>query len=61
MTLNVGEHGYMMTKKLEKTPEKQTLEQLKFYNELRRDKNSQQFHSSKSTKQFDILPRKERH
>jgi hypothetical protein len=40
MTINVGEYGYMMTKKLEKTPEKQTLEQLKFYTELRKDKNS---------------------
>jgi hypothetical protein len=51
----------MMTKKLEKTPEKQTLEQIKFYNQLRKDKTHGKFLSSQSNKQFDIIPHKERH
>jgi hypothetical protein len=37
-TINVAEYGHMMSKRLEKTPEKQTEEQIRFYNQLRSDK-----------------------
>jgi hypothetical protein len=50
----------MMTHKLEKTPEKQTLEQLKFYTDLRKDKKFR-FGTTKSSKQFDVLPYKDKH
>ncbi len=46
----------MITKKLEKTPEKQTLDQLKFYTDLRKNEKFDKMYSSKSNKQFDLIP-----
>jgi hypothetical protein len=48
-----------MTKRLEKTPDKQTLDQIKFYNDLRKSKYHEKYLSNKAIKQkFDILPYK---
>jgi len=46
----------MLGKKLERTPEKQTLDQLKFYSELRSSPDTAK--GTKSNKQFDIIPYK---
>lgn len=50
-----------MHKKLEKTPSKQTLEQLQFYTDLRKEKGLIRNNgTSQSNKQFDIYPTKNR-
>jgi len=50
----------MMPRKLDKTPEKQTYEQLQFYQDLRKGKKGQ-FATTKSVKQFDVIPYKDKH
>jgi hypothetical protein len=46
----------MLGKKLNKSPSKQTLDQLKFYSELRSSRGPRS--GTKSNKQFDIIPYK---
>ena len=48
----------MLGKKLDKTPEKQTLDQLRFYSDLRSNKSPESARGTKSNKQFDIIPYK---
>lgn len=51
----------MLAKKIDKLPDKQTLDQLKFYTNLRKNEEYDRKFSSKSHKQFDLIPFKEKH
>ncbi len=58
VVFNTSDYGHMIPRKLDRTPEKQTLQQLKFYTDLRKNEKFDQMYASKSNKQFDLVPYK---
>lgn len=62
--MHANEYDYMLTRNFEKSSQKspkQTLDQICFYNNLRQDPKYEKTLSSTSHKQFNTLPKKDRH